>query len=200
PPGAPRADRRGDPSGGGGHCRGQRPPGRSHRRRIRPPSSGPEHLLKGGVQMAQAEIGIFGGSGFYTFLDDVEEVWVETPYGPPSDRVALAQVAGRRVAFLPRHGKDHRLPPHPINYRAALRALMERWVTGVSGPCAEGGLEADIGRGDWVVTDECVNRTWGREDTFYEGPVATHLAAAEPYGRELRSLAVAAAKEVSFRS
>src|SRR5690606_27632579 len=83
---------------------------------------------RGGVQMAQAEIGIFGGSGFYTFLDDVEEVWVETPYGPPSDRVALAQVAGRRVAFLPRHGKDHRLPPHRINYRANLWAMKELGV------------------------------------------------------------------------
>ncbi|MDH7568247.1 MAG: 5'-methylthioadenosine phosphorylase, partial [Armatimonadota bacterium] len=60
----------------------------------------------------RAEIGVFGGSGFYAFLENVEEVKVETPYGAPSDRVAIAEVAGRRVAFLPRHGRDHSLPPH----------------------------------------------------------------------------------------
>src|SRR5690554_4314436 len=145
--------------------------------------------------MAQAEIGIFGGSGFYTFLDDVEEVWVETPYGPPSDRVALAQVAGRRVAFLPRHGKDHRLPPHRINYRANLWAMKELGVTRVIGPCAAGSLQAHIKPGDLVVTDQFVNRTWGRKDTFYEGPIVTHVSPADPYCPEMRALAIEAAKE-----
>lgn len=150
--------------------------------------------------MAQAEIGIFGGSGFYSFLDNVEEVWVETPFGAPSDRVALAEVAGRRVAFLPRHGKDHRLPPHRINYRANLWAMKELGVTRVIGPCAAGSLQPEVRPGDLVVTDQFVNRTWGRDDTYFEGPIVTHLSAADPYCPELRPLAVAAAEEVGFRT
>src|SRR3569833_967061 len=76
-----------------------------------------------------AQIGVIGGSGFYSFLDDVEEVEVSTPYGPPSDPIAVGTLpeghrgAGRRVAFLPRHGRDHRFPPHKIPYRANLWAL-----------------------------------------------------------------------------
>lgn len=150
--------------------------------------------------MATAEIGIFGGSGFYSFLQDVEEVWVETPYGAPSDRVALAEVAGRQVAFLPRHGKDHRLPPHKINYRANLWAMKELGVTRVIGPCAAGSLQPEVAPGDLVVTDQFVNRTWGREDTYFEGPLVTHISAADPYCPELRPLAVEAAREAGFRT
>jgi 5'-methylthioadenosine phosphorylase len=88
--------------------------------------------IKRGVHVHEkrADIGVFGGSGFYTFLPDVEEVWVETPYGAPSDRIALTTIEGKRVAFLPRHGKDHRLPPHMINYRANLFAMKELGSTG----------------------------------------------------------------------
>ena len=70
-----------------------------------------------------AEIGVFGGSGFYSLLEDVREVKVDTPYGPPSDSIFLADVAGRRVAFLPRHGRRHTIPPHRINYRANVWAM-----------------------------------------------------------------------------
>ena len=86
-----------------------------------------------------AEIGIFGGSGFYEFAEgDIEEIKVETPYGPPSDTVALFTVAGRRVAFLPRHGKSHSLPPHKIPYKANLWALKSLGVTRVLAPSAVG--------------------------------------------------------------
>ena len=68
--------------------------------------------------MAGAEIGIFGGSGFYSFLEDVEEVELETPYGKPSAPFVLGEIEGKRVAFLPRHGREHELPPHAIPYRA----------------------------------------------------------------------------------
>ncbi|BAS28808.1 S-methyl-5'-thioadenosine phosphorylase [Limnochorda pilosa] len=150
--------------------------------------------------MPQAEIGIFGGSGFYRFLENVEEVWVETPYGAPSDKVSLAEVEGRRVAFLPRHGRDHRLPPHRINYRANLWAMKELGVTRVIGPCAAGSLQPHVRPGDLVVSDQFVNRTWGREDTFYEGPIVTHISAADPYCPELRPLALEAAGQVGFRA
>ena len=85
-----------------------------------------------------AEIGVFGGSGFYSLLDDVREVKVDTPYGPPSDSFFLASVAGRRVAFLPRHGRRHTIPPHRINYRANVWAMRALGVKAVISPCAAG--------------------------------------------------------------
>ena len=135
---------------------------------------------------ARADIGVFGGSGFYEFLSDVEEVWVDTPYGMPSDRVAIAEIAGRRVAFLPRHGRDHRLPPHKINYRANLWAMKELGVSRILGPCAAGSLQPHVKPGDFVICDQFVHRTWGRADTFFEGPTVTHVSAADPYCDETR--------------
>lgn len=135
---------------------------------------------------ARADIGVFGGSGFYEFLDDVEEVWLDTPYGMPSDRVAIAEIGGRRVAFLPRHGRDHRLPPHKINYRANLWAMKELGVSRIFGPCAAGSLQAHVKPGDFVICDQFVHRTWGRADTFFEGPTVTHISAADPYCDETR--------------
>lgn len=144
--------------------------------------------------MATAEIGVFGGSGFYSFLENVEEVWVETPYGAPSDKVAIAEIAGRRVAFLPRHGRDHRYPPGQINYRANLWAMKELGVKQIIGPCAAGSLQPHVKPGDFVVCDQFVHRTWGRADTFYTGPITTHISAADPYCPHLRARAISAAK------
>ncbi len=146
--------------------------------------------------MNSAEIGVFGGSGFYDIgLGEVEEVWVETPYGAPSDKVAIATVAGRRVAFLPRHGRDHRYPPGQINYRANLWAMQALGVTRIIGPCAAGSLQKHVKPGDFVVVDQFVNRTWGRADTFFTGPVTTHISAADPYCPELRRLAIQACRD-----
>lgn len=136
-----------------------------------------------------AEVGVFGGSGFYSFLEDVEQVWIETPYGPPSSTVALATVGGKRVAFLPRHGPDHRYPPAQIPYRANLWAMKELGVTRIIGPCAAGSLQAHIEPGSFVICDQFVDRTRGRADTFYEGPIATHVSAADPYCPHLREIA-----------
>ena len=145
-----------------------------------------------------AEIGVFGGSGFYSLIDKAEEFWVETPYGLPSDKVTLGTIAGRKVAFLPRHGADHRYPPHAINYRANLWAMKHLGVKNIIGPCASGSLQADIPPGDFVVCDQFVDRTTGRKDTFYDGPVTTHVAMAEPYCPTLRKLAVETAKEIGI--
>ena len=81
-----------------------------------------------------AEIGVFGGSGFYSLMDSFEEVKIETPYGAPSDSVAIGTVAGRDVAFLPRHGKHHQYPPHVIPYRANIHAMKQLGVTRIIGP------------------------------------------------------------------
>src|SRR6201990_1710728 len=94
-----------------------------------------------------ADIGVIGGSGFYEFLDQAEEVTLDTPFGPPSDPIAVGEVNGRRVAFVPRQGRDHRFPPHRIPYRANLWALKEAGVRQVLAPCAVGGLRPELGAG-----------------------------------------------------
>ena len=130
--------------------------------------------------IAPAMVGVFGGSGFYSFLEDVEEVEVDTPYGKPSAPFVVVAVDGTRVAFLPRHGRAHELPPAQIPYRANLWAMRELGVRRIIGPNASGALKAEIGVGEFVVTDQFVDRTGGRADTFYEGPETTHVSAADP--------------------
>ena len=138
----------------------------------------------------RAEIGVFGGSGFYALLDDVREIKVDTPYGAPSDSFFLASVAGRGVAFLPRHGRRHTIPPHRINYRANVWAMRSLGVKAVISPCAAGSLQLNVKPGDFVVSDQFVDRTRGREDTFFDGPIVTHLSSAETYDPVLRRLAI----------
>lgn len=146
--------------------------------------------------MYTAEIGIFGGSGFYEFAEGgIDEIKVETPYGPPSDKIALMTVAGRRVAFLPRHGKSHSLPPHKVPFKANLWALKSLGITRILAPSAVGSLQAHIAPGDFVINDQFVDRTTGRADTFYDGPIATHVSSAEPYCPQLRALAISAVKQ-----
>jgi len=143
-----------------------------------------------------AEIGIFGGSGFYDFAEgDVEEVTVDTPYGPPSGPLALMTVAGRQVAFLPRHGKAHTLPPHKVPYRANLWAFKSLGVTRVLAPSAVGSLQPQIAPGDFVINDQFVDRTNGRPDTFFDGPEVVHVSSADSYCPQLRQMTIDAAKQ-----
>jgi 5'-methylthioadenosine phosphorylase len=139
-----------------------------------------------------AEIGVFGGSGFYSLLDDVERVEVDTPYGPPADAVHIGRVGERTVAFLPRHGADHRFPPHKVPFRANVWALRSVGVQRILGPCATGSLRAGIAPGDFVVCDQLVDRTSGRTHTYFDGPTINHLSFGDPYCPELRSVALAA--------
>src|SRR5205823_4651093 len=148
--------------------------------------------------MAGAEIGVFGGSGFYSFLEDVEEVEVETPYGKPSAQPVVGVVGGTRVAFLPRHGSSHELPPHRIPYRANVWAMRELGVRRILGPCASGALSADLQLGEFVVCDQFVDRTREREDTFYDGAPVTHVSTADPYCPDLRRLVVETARELGI--
>ena len=148
--------------------------------------------------VATAEVGVFGGSGFYSFLDDTEEIDLDTPYGKPSAPVTIGEVGGKRVAFLPRHGREHELPPAQINYRANVWALKELGVRRVIGPNASGALKADLELGEFVVCDQFVDRTWGRKDTFYEGPETTHVSAADPFCADLRRILVETARELGI--
>ena len=143
-------------------------------------------------------VGIFGGSGFYRFLDDVEEVAVDTPYGPPSAHVRIGTIEGARVAFMPRHGDEHSLPPHRINYRANVWAMKQVGVTRIIGPAACGALKAELEPGTFVLCDQFVDRTRGREDTFYDGPQTTHVSAADPYCPGLRATLAQCAREIGI--
>jgi 5'-methylthioadenosine phosphorylase len=143
-------------------------------------------------------IGVFGGSGFYSFLEDVEEIEIETPYGKPSAAISVGEIGGMRAAFLPRHGAKHELPPHMINYRANLWAMKEVGVRRIIGPCASGALKPELELGEFVVCDQFVDRTSGRTDTFYDGPETTHVSAADPYCPDLRALLVETARELGI--
>jgi 5'-methylthioadenosine phosphorylase len=142
-----------------------------------------------------AEIGVFGGSGFYSLLDDVREAKVDTPYGPPSDSFFLATVADRKVAFLPRHGRSHSIPPHKVNYRANVWAMRSLGVKAVISPCAAGSLQLPVEPGHFVVADQFVDRTSGRADTFFDGPVVSHVSSAEIYDPVLREIALDVIRE-----
>jgi 5'-methylthioadenosine phosphorylase len=143
--------------------------------------------------MSTPEIGIIGGSGFYSLAEDLDEVVVETPFGAPSDALMVGTVSGRQVAFLPRHGRDHHLPPHRINYRANLWALRSLGVRQIVAPCAVGGLRADLGPGTLVVPDQLVDRTSGRAQTFYDD-AAVHVSTADPYCPHGRAVVLTAAR------
>jgi 5'-methylthioadenosine phosphorylase len=145
-----------------------------------------------------AEIGIFGGSGFYSFLPDVQEVRVHTPYGAPSDKLALATLEGRRVAFLPRHGRDHAHPAHRVNYRANIWAFKELGVKEILAPFSCGSLQRHIHPGDFVIVDQFIDRTRGRQDTYFDGPETHHIGAAEPYCVRLRGTALQAAQQLGI--
>jgi 5'-methylthioadenosine phosphorylase len=139
-------------------------------------------------------VGVIGGSGFYEFFDSADEVTVQTPFGEPSDPVTVGEVGGRRVAFLPRHGRDHRFPPHRIPYRANLWALRSLGVRQVLAPSAVGSLTVSYGPGTLIIPDQLADRTSGREQTFYDAGGAVHVPFADPYCPVGRATAIAAAR------
>jgi 5'-methylthioadenosine phosphorylase len=143
-------------------------------------------------------IGVIGGSGFYEFFTSADEVTVQTPYGAPSDPVTVGEVAGRRVAFLPRHGRDHRFPPHRIPYRANMWALRSLGVRQVLAPSAVGSLTMSYGPGTLVIPDQLVDRTTGRDQTYYDTGGAVHVPFADPYCPVGRARATAAARAAGW--
>jgi len=148
--------------------------------------------------MSEAEIGVLGGSGFYSLIEGAREVVVDTSYGAPSDVITVGELDGRRVAFLPRHGRKHQLPPHMINYRANVAAMQSLGVTRLLGPCAAGSLQPHVRPGDFVLCDQFVDRTRGRRDTFFDGPEVMHVSAADPYCPQLRGVAWNAVQELGY--
>ena len=148
--------------------------------------------------MTTADIGVFGGSGFYSFLEDTEVVELDTPYGKPSAPVTIGEVGGRRGAFMPRHGVHHEFPPHRVPYKANAWAMKELGVGRVLGPNACGSLQPYVKPGDFVICDQLVDRTNDRPNTFYDGPETTHISFADPYCPTMRDVAVAAGHELGI--
>jgi 5'-methylthioadenosine phosphorylase len=134
-------------------------------------------------------LGVIGGSGFYAFFDSAaRSVKLDTPFGEPSAPVTIGSVGEHEVAFLPRHGADHRYPAHQVPYRANMWALRALGVRQVLAPCAVGSLTPDHGPGTVVVPDQLVDRTRRRADTYFDTGAA-HVSFADPYCPTLRAAA-----------
>jgi len=147
----------------------------------------------------KADIGVIGGSGFYELLKKPELVRVETPFGPPSSQIALGKVSGKNVAFLPRHGVEHELPPSNVPYKANIWALKAVGVERIIAVTACGSLQKNIKRGDFVVLSQFIDRTRHRDDTYFIGPVTTHVSSAEPYCLELSEIAYRTGKNLKIK-
>lgn len=149
---------------------------------------------------SDVEIGLIGGTGVYdpAIMEDVEEVKVYTPYGRPSDLLAVGSFAGRKIAFLPRHGRSHQIPPHKIPFRANLWAMKELGVRRVIAASAVGSLREDYKPADFVILDQFIDRTKDRGDTFYEGGQVCHISTADPFCPELRATVIAAAQALGL--
>ncbi|MFI9577332.1 S-methyl-5'-thioadenosine phosphorylase [Microbispora rosea] len=145
-----------------------------------------------------ADIGVIGGSGFYSLLEDAEEIDMTTPYGPPSDSITVGRIGERTVAFVPRHGRGHTFPPHRIPYRANMWALRSLGVRQVLAPSAVGSLRPEIGPGALVIPDQLVDRTQGREQTYYDAGGAVHVSFSDPYCPSGRAAAVSTARETGW--
>jgi 5'-methylthioadenosine phosphorylase len=143
-----------------------------------------------------ADVGVFGGSGLTSLLPDAVEVVIDTPWGEPSAPVTIGRIAGSTVAFLPRHGIGHRIPPHRVPYRANVDVMRALGVSALVGPFAAGSLRRELGPGTLVVVDQFVDRTSGRDETFHdrfdEGP--RHLSLPDPYDEPLRQQLLGSAR------
>jgi 5'-methylthioadenosine phosphorylase len=148
----------------------------------------------------QAEIGIIGGTGLYDpkLLKNVEEITLDTPYGAPSDSITVGELSGRRVAFLPRHGKKHTIRPTDVNSRANIFALKKLGVQRILAPSAVGSLKEEFKPGDLVFVDQFIDRTTRREQSFYNEKQVCHISVAEPMCPELRRTLIAAAKDAGI--
>lgn len=140
-------------------------------------------------------IGIFGGSGLYSLLDQSEPVTVETPYGAPSSPLHRGTIGSRPVVFLPRHGANHEFAPHRVNFRANVWAMQRVGVRVILSPCSVGSLQPHLEPGHFVVLDQFVDRTSGRADTFCDGPDVSHTSMAHPYDAHLSAVLAQAARD-----
>jgi len=137
-----------------------------------------------------AEIGIFGGTGIYDseLLQDSKEITIETPYGKTSDTITIGEFEGKRIAFMPRHGKKHSIPPHLINYCANIWAFKELGITRIISPMAVGSLKEEIKPGDFVLPTQFIDFTKSRRNSFSEDGRVIHISVADPFCRIFKKL------------
>lgn len=155
-------------------------------------SSGPSYRENGQTFSDEENllIGVIGGSGLCKLpeLKISETAEIETPYGKPSGLIIIGELCGGRIAFLPRHGEAHTIPPHKVPYKANLAALKSLGVRHVIGTCVVGSLQKEIEPGAFVVLDQFINLTWGRDDTYEVDRELVHLAMARPYCEHIREI------------
>ena len=137
-----------------------------------------------------AEIGIFGGTGIYDsgLLKEPKEITIDTPYGKPSDSITIGEFNGRKIAFLPRHGKKHTIPPHLINYRANIWAFKELGVKRIIAPSAVGSLKEEFEPGNLALPSQFIDFTKSRQGTFSEDGRVIHISVADPFCPELQKV------------
>lgn len=139
--------------------------------------------------MEQAEIGIFGGTGIYDsgLLTESKEITVDTPFGKTSDSITVGIFKGKKIAFMPRHGRKHTIPPHLINFRANIWAFKELGITRIIAPSAVGSLKKDLKPGDIVLPSQFIDFTKSRKYSFFEGEKVVHISVADPFCPELQN-------------
>lgn len=147
----------------------------------------------------KAEIGIIGGSGFYSLLENAESTEIETEYGKPSDRISIGKIGKRSVAFIPRHGSKHTIPPHMVPYRANIEALHMLGVTRIIATGAVGSLNPMFKIGEIAILDQFINMTHGRKETFYDAGQVVHVSTADPYCDEMRAIGASSAKALGLK-
>ena len=147
------------------------------------------------------EIGIFGGTGIYDsgLLENPQEIEVDTPYGKPSDKITVGVFKGRKIAFLPRHGKKHSIPPHMINYKANIWAFKELGVTRIIAPSAVGSLKEEVEPGHFALPTQFLDFTKAREGSFSEMGRVIHISVADPFCPELQSSILDVVKNQDFK-
>ena len=152
--------------------------------------------------MSEASVGIIGGSGLYDMeaLKDRQEVNVDTPFGSPSDAITIGTLEGRRVVFLPRHGRGHRISPTEIPARANIFALKTLGVTHIVSVSAVGSLKEDLHPLDMVIPDQIIDRTKSRVNSFFGGGIVAHVAFSSPFCPSLSRVLHDAAREIGVRA
>lgn len=145
--------------------------------------------------ISKAEIGIFGGTGIYDsgLLEDPQQVSIKTKFGDPSDLITIGTYEGRRIAFLPRHGKNHTIPPHMINFRANIQAFKEIGISRIVAPSAVGSLREELRPGDFVIPSQYIDQTKSRKYSFSEIGRVIHISMADPFCPEIQTAVMQAA-------
>lgn len=156
-------------------------------------------MLLNNYKISGLEVAVIGGSGFYNINNVIKKRVIETPFGSPSSSITIAEINGYPVAFLPRHGENHEFPPHKINYKANIWALKQLGIQRIISTGAVGCLRSEWSIGDIVICDQFVNKTWNRSDTYYDGPITTHISVSDPYCAELRNVLIKTGKELQLK-